>query len=316
MTIRIYILLILLLLAFLSVSSLSKLMNYKKNKHKKNILKFTSLWNVIDRLSETVFIKALLLTPENRLYSNIESFLYKNSYPGLSNIRLQTICIVSVIISSLFYLLVWFNQSLSILLFNDKLQVLANEIGNPEIAKISMPSSNLIIFSSLSYFLPFLIFKTLIIVKGKNMESEALMLQSYTTMLLKTNTNIKYILTLLLDQANYYKEPLSECLHLFTIDQEKAFEKLKEKSKNIRFLSIVSALEKGLNYDRNMATQYLQNSKKLQTNLQKIEKQKRDKNKQLTGAVLLIMPLIAFAFTAGYPWFLLLQKLLTNLSSL
>lgn len=314
--IKIYILFVSLLLAFLLIPYIAKVIYLKKCSKSQKRYQFTSLWQLIDTFSETCFIKSLLLKEENKLYSNLNSFIAKNPYPRLSNTRLQTLGILSVIISFFLNLFIWINQSISIFLFNENLQKLATEIGNPDLAKISLPGMSIIIFSMISYFIPFIVFKMIFIVKGKNMESEALMLQSYAAMLLKTNTSIKYILAILLAQANYYKEPLRECLHLYTIDQKLAFERLKKQSSNIRFISVVNSLEKALYYDRKMAIKYLQNSKKLQTNLQKIEKHKKDKNKQLTGAILLIMPLIAFAFTAGYPWFLLVQKLLTNLSSL
>lgn len=315
MSIKLYILLVSLLLAFLIFPYIRELTTKRQKKQQKKYRSRT-FWQFIDTFSEHKLIKSFLLTQENALFYKIDQYLSKNPYPTLTNIRLQAMSILSMIITLGLLFLIWANQTISVFVFRSKLEVLAREIGNPALTTISRPNVFYIMTIILAYFIPYLIFKVIYIIQGKKMENEALMLQSYTTMLLKTNTNIKYIITVLLAQATYYKEPLRECLHLYASDQTKAFTKLKEKTNDVRFISVINALEKGLFYDREMAAQYLQNAKKLQTNIKKIERQKKDKNKQLTGAILLFLPLVAFAAVAGYPWFLLVQKMLTNLTYL
>ena len=195
-------------------------------------------------------------------------------------------------------------------------EILAENMG-PRV--LEMPSFNILFalaIGILFYFLPLLLFKIYGIFREKKAQKEIMLLQTYTLMMLSSGKSVKYILEILLNRSDIYKSSFRKCLQEYSYNPVNAFEILKNDISLPGFTSTVNALEKSLLYDRNMAEEYLRNSRILESNLRKINLQKSNKNKQMTGTVLLILPLIAFCVVCGYPWFVMVLKLMSNLNGL
>lgn len=313
-----YLLLILALLFVLALPQTLKPMigryrSIRASPHKKRLI-ILPFWDMIDKFSKMYITKGWYFKEHTPLYKFIDKFIAKNKYPLITNKRLQTMSILSVAIMAIFLVLQWTMEFVNVLIHHQALQKLAEEVGNPTLATITPPGLTMFIPLLLAYCAPYLIIKFIMIMRHSRMANEAMMLQSYAVMLLETSTSIFYVIETLMNQSNYYKEVFRTCLHLYSTSPERAITMLKEQSNDERFHSIALAIEKGLNIDRIMAASYLRSKRDTQTKMAQIKRQKKDSSKDIIGTLLLLLPLLSLAFTVGYPWLLLVQKLLTDVN--
>ena len=312
MLIKIYILIVALLLFSLIVPYFIALR--RKNSRPQKIQINIPLKARLSNLQRHILFKRFIIT-EGRFYSRIQRFINQYTVFGINTSQIQVLSLLSVYSLFAFQYLVWLNNAFNTLIFSKNIQIIAESIGNPAMATVTSPHIlRMGIISLIGYFIPYGAILIIHRVLKNKTESESILLQSYAIMLLKTNKGVKYILEILYHRANMFKEPLRVCLENYSTDAGLALQELVASSGNERFRTTISALEKSLFYDREMAVTYLSNIKKLQNNLQRIKIQKKDKDKQLMGAILLVVPLACFAAVAGYPWMILLLQVLTGLS--
>ena len=286
----------------------------KRASPRKKIFIILPFWDMIDKFSKMYITKGWYFKEHTPLYKFIDKFIAKNKYPLITNKRLQTMSILSVAIMAIFLVLQWTMEFTNVLIHHQALQRLAEEVGNPTIATITPLRITIFIPLLLAYCAPYLIIKFILIMRRSRMANEAMMLQSYAVMLLETSTSIFYVIETLMNQSNYYKEVFRACLHLYSTSPDRAISTLKEQSTDERFISIANAIEKGLKIDRMMAASYLRSKRDTQTKMAQIKRQKKDSSKDIIGTLLLLLPLLSLAFTVGYPWLLLVQKLLTDVN--
>lgn len=281
-------------------------------------------WSQIDEISNKNIIQQLMIFSEEtdisswkmKMIKKIKDVIEKSGIPMLNINRFQVLSILSSCLAILIQLFLFLGSVLNLIIHRKRLEILAENMG-PKV--LEMPSLNILFVIAIGisfYLLPFLLFKIYGIFMEKKAQKEIMLLQTYTLMMLSSGKSVKYILEILLNRSDIYKSSFRKCLHEYSYNPVNAFEILKNDIALPGFTSTVNALEKSLLYDRSMAEEYLRNSRILESNLRKINLQKSNKNKQMTGTVLLILPLIAFCVVCGYPWFVMVLKLMSNLNGL
>ena len=293
---------------------------------KKSLKRFVrkDFWTQIDEISNNDLVQRLMIFSNEsdnsywkmKIRKSIKEVVGKSGIPMLTFIRFQTISIISSISAFVIQIFLFFGSIFNLIIHRKRLEILAENMG-PKV--LEMPSFNILFalaIGILFYFLPLLLFKIYGIFREKKAQKEIMLLQTYTLMMLSSGKSVKYILEILLNRSDIYKSSFRKCLQEYSYNPVNAFEILKNDISLPGFTSTVNALEKSLLYDRNMAEEYLRNSRILESNLRKINLQKSNKNKQMTGTVLLILPLIAFCVVCGYPWFVMVLKLMSNLNGL
>jgi len=280
-------------------------------------------WGQIDEISKNNVVEKLMLLDKVdnsswkiKMKCNIKEVISKTGIPMLNFRRFEVLSILSFTSIIVLQAFVYFGSVFNLIIHRKRLEILAENMG-PKV--LEMPSFNILFvltIGMLSYFTPYILFKFYGVFREKKAQKEVMLLQTYTLMMLSTEKSVKYILEILLNRSEIYKNSFRKCLQEYSYDPKNALELLKTEIALPGFTSTVNALEKSLLYDRTMAEEYLRNSRILESNLRKINIQKSNKNKQMTGTILLILPLIGFCVVCGYPWFVLVLKLMSNLNGL
>lgn len=280
-------------------------------------------WTEIENISENRIIQKLIIDEQKNKLSIIKKItkrfkvvISKSGVPKLNFNRLQVMSILSSFSVVALQILIYLCSIFNIILHRSRLEVLAQNMG-PNILQIpSFHIPQILVIGISSYFIPYVFFKLYGIFREKKAQREVMLLQTYTLMMLGTGKSIKYILEILLSRSNIYKESFRKCLHEYSLDPKKALDSMKDEISISGFTSMINALEKSLFYDREMAEIYLKNSRRLENNIKKINLQKSNKNKQMAGAILLILPLSACCIVGGYPWLILILKMMLNLNGM
>lgn len=284
------------------------------NNKRRKILS-SNVWINIDRYSKNKIIKSLMFNDTDKICKYFEYIIKIIGIPKLNLIRFQTISVLSVIIAFFLQIVLWITNTSNVILNKKKLTLLAEKMLNPEIASIpKLDLISMVLIAMLAYWIPFLFIYIYGMFRSKKAEKEIILLQTYALMMMNTNKNVKYILETLYERSNIYKESFRECLQSYSIDPEEALQTLKKSVLKSEWQSLANSLEKSLFNDREMAIKYLKSSRKLEANMRKIYLQKKNKNKEITGAILLIIPLATLCMVCGYPWFLLALKMLGDLN--
>lgn len=300
-------------LSVLSIISIVLFMIVMDNKKRGKSLS-SNFWVNIDRYSENELMKKFMFDESDKICKSFKNVIKTAGIPKLTLIRFQTISILSVICTFFIQLVIWATNVSNILLNKQKLTILAEKMLSPEMASIpKLDLISIVIISLMAYGVPFLFVFIYGMFRSKKAEKEIILLQTYALMMMNTNKNVKYILETLYERSNIYKEPLRECLQNYSIDSYEALQILKKSVLKSEWQSLTNSLEKSLFNDRDMAVKYLKSSRRLEANMRKIYLQRKTKNKELTGAVLLILPLATLCMVCGYPWFLLALKMMGNL---
>lgn len=299
---------IIIILAILTLLAKS---NKKPKKRKKSFLL------ILNDFSKTQFMQILLLDSNDKLYKEFENKIILSGIQNLDMIRFQSLSIISVITVFFGQIFVGLSNIVSFLINRVKLVELAEIMVDEKIAQI--PSINilsLVIFSLLSYFIPYIVVRIAGMILSKKSENEVILLQTYALMMLETNKNVRYILETLFQRSKLYKETLRKSIQTYSTDPAVSLDELKNSTDDLSFQSVINSLEKSLYYDREVAISYLKNTRKLEMNMRKINNQKTNKNKQLAGAILLILPLGTLCLVGGYPWLLLVLQMMGQLNAI
>lgn len=284
------------------------------NRKRRKLLN-SNIWINIDRCSDNKIIQKLMFNDGEKIYSFFKRAIDTAGIPKLTIARFQTINILSVIFAFFMQIIVWVTNVSNILLNKKKITILAEKMLSPEMA--SMPKLDLVSVISISLLaaiVPYLFISIYGMFRSKKAEKEIILLQTYALMMMNTNKNIKYVIETLYERSDIYKESFRECLQIYSIDPYEALQKLKNSVVKSEWQSLANSLEKSLFNDREMAVKYLKSSRRLESNMRKIYLQRKTKNKELTGAILLILPLATLCMVCGYPWFLLAMKMMGELN--
>lgn len=290
---KIYYLIPLSMAIILLISSL-----YPKGKRR---VRKTSLWNTIVQISQNKWIKKILYPPDHKEYKAMENKLKQSGFGHIKPEVFQTIKYLFPFIFTGIFVIIQYTNVLNTLANIEKFQEVANTIGDYEIStEVSIITT--FGYCLLAYFIPDLILKLIILFRSTRGEKEAIKLQTYAVMMLKANRPVKQILTSLMERAVVFKEPLTVAVNSYSSNPEKSLDELKNRVAQPQFEKICISLIQALNNDKEISVHYLQSHRVLGRELNRINKQKKNMQKNIIGLLLLIFPLLAFALISFYPW--------------
>lgn len=220
------------------------------------------------------------------------------------------VALISVIVVVLFNYIYKLNMFVNI----EDLKVAAEAIGKPEIAQIDFSINiKVIMFTVIALLvLPRQLLKVAVAVKALMEENEVLMLQTYAMMMIKAGKPVKLILISLMDRSKLFKGVLRKAVNSFSEDPSKALRVARESTPNKGFDKTIRALEQALNHDRDVSLIFLKNHRQMTKELKALDRVRKNSIKSIVSTVLLIVPLLAFAFIAGYPFLVYSMKILDN----
>jgi hypothetical protein len=179
--------------------------------------------------------------------------------------------------------------------------------------KLNINFLALLLIGCISSLLPDLIMKFLIKSKINIGQKEALTLQTYTIMLLKTAKPVKQILISLYGRTSLFKHQLELAINKYSSDPDKALSDLKESVTQNNFKIISIALQQALNNDRDLSIKYLENHRNLAREVNKqirIRNQTRD---EMVGMMIMMVPMLLTLCIIGYPWLIYTLKSISSI---
>lgn len=310
-----YIAITIMLLAALFIPE--SIINSKNNDTRKKKNGRLPFWIRLDKIAEGKYLSKFILKENDFLIKDMKETILTCGIKNLSVLRFQ---VISLIVAKYFFIgqvIIYLSNTANILMNQKTLESLAKVLQDDTITAISFPNiPAMIIISMISYFFPFFAIMLVRVFREKKAEKEAIMLQTYTLMLLNTKKNVRYILKVLYERSSIYKNVLRDCINTYSLNSEKALYDLKNSVDKPEFQSLVNALEKSLFNDREVSIKYLKNGRKIESNIRQITNQKRNKSKQIAGAILLILPIGTLCMVGGYPWLLWALKMMGDLNAI
>ena len=268
-----------------------------------------SLHHLAMSLSRT---KAFQAKEKNDSYMKLQSDLLKlglgtPEYFKSLNVICAFISVAVVIVLSCIY-------KLNMLFNIDELRVAAEVIGRPEIAQIdfSVSLKTVIVTLLVVLVLPRQLLKVAVAIKSLMEENEVLMLQTYAMMMIKAGRPVKLILISLMDRSKLFKGVLRQAVNSFSEDPTRALQIARESTPNKGFDKTIRALEQALNHDRDVSLIFLKNHRQMTKELKALDRVRKNSIKSIVSTILLIIPLLTFAFIAGYPFVVYSMKILGN----
>lgn len=258
----------------------------------------------IEKISKNEKISFMLSKIDSKKYNKTKKELRQ---AGL-NLSVSAYEIINLIVPFVFIILsIIFNyiNKINILINLEKIKEVAIKLGKPEMAEINfnLNITTLLLVGLLSYLLPNLILKILIVIRKNKGQKEVLMLQTYTIILLKAGVPTKRILIGLYNRSKIFKKELEISVNSFSTDPNNSLNKLKENVSNEGFKKIVISLKQNLNNDRKTSLVYLNNHRTLGKEINKNLRKRRNKKVGMIGILFMIVPLLALMAVGFYPWF-------------
>ncbi|WP_326910691.1 hypothetical protein [Sedimentibacter sp. MB31-C6] len=274
-----------------------------------NTRKKGSFHQMVVSLSKT---KAFETKNKGRRYKRLQQDLLQLGLGTPEYFKALSVVITffSIIVVVLFNYLYKINMFINI----DELKIAAEAIGNPEIAQIdfSIDINSILFTVILMLILPRQLLKIAVAVRVLMEENEVLMLQTYAMMMIKAGKPVKLILISLMDRSKLFKGVLRKAVNSFSEDPSKALQIARENVSNKGFDKIIRALEQALNHDRDVSLIFLKNHRQMTKELKALERVRKNSMKSIISTFLLIIPLLTFAFIAGYPFWVYSLKVLDN----
>ncbi|MBA1336519.1 MAG: hypothetical protein HPY66_2954 [Firmicutes bacterium] len=268
----------------------------------------------IEGLGSNRHVRLLHSKPGSRTYKNLKARL-KQAGGGMSPEGFQTVTYLLPAAAVILAIAARYTNALNSLAHMDKLRAIAEKVGNPALAHVSMRigGQEWVLYLAIALIfhrLPYGALKLLISYRNARGYRETVMLQTYTIMMLKAGKSVKQILLSLYERAKVYRAPLEAAVNGYSADPEGTLERLKCETGHPNFEKICIALRQALDSDREVALRYLEGHRMLGKELNRINRRERNARKSIVGVLLMIFPLLAFLMVGGYPWFVYSVKLL------
>lgn len=285
------------------------------NQKKRKKLKLYNLPSKLDNISKNKVISFMLRKRESKQYIKIKKNL-KQSGLNLSPEAFQVITLVIPILLIIIAVIMSYINKLNMLINIDKIIVVAEQLGKPELAEISFKLNKPIIVISalIGYFIPYGLLKIIILIRRAVSEREVLILQTYTIIMLKAEMPTKRILVSLYKRTKLFKKELETAVNNFSTNPNRTLRDLKENSFNDGFKKIIISLEQNLNNDKKIGLIYLQNNRTLGKDIAEQIRKRRTNKKNIIGILFMIVPLIALLAIGFYPWLVYALKQIGSIS--
>lgn len=281
---------------FLAVAIITMCIPHKKKLKYRNSMKLTDRLN--NKLSKLHYKKG------SKNHSKLQQKIV-NAGVTISPEKYQTVRLVlpvAVIAVYIFFKIINFiNLQLSIKNLIEAARVLNDE----SILNIKLNINLLIVLlmGVMVFMLPDLILFFMEKIRTGISKREALILQTYAIMLLKTTKPVKQILISLYERADYFKPLLKTANEKYSTDQNVALAEMKNSApQNSDFINICIALQQALTGDRKLSVMYLENHRHLAREVNKQVRIRNQTRNQGIGILIMIVPLITAIAIVGYPW--------------
>lgn len=288
------------------------LVRYRKKRQKLRIYKLS---NKLDQISRNKFIKFVLDKKGEKYKVRVKNNL-KQSELNLSPEAFQVITFITPIILIIASIVISYLNKLNMLINIDKLMIVAEQLGKPELAEISfkLNKSIIAIIALVGYFIPDGLLKIIVLIRKGMSEKEVLVLQTYTIIMLKADMPTKRILVSLYKRSRIFKKELETAVNKFSTDPNKALREIKENSFNDGFKKIIISLEQNLNSDKKIGVVYLQNNRTLGKEIAEQLRIRKTNKKNIIGILFMIIPLIVLLAIGFYPWLVYTLKQIGSIS--
>lgn len=281
------------------------LLDYRNSK---TLRRKTSFRERIERLSKTRLFKENKKGKSYKVLQENLTHLGIGITPEFFNAFSFVITIIAVIVVMIFELIYKINLMSNM----DDLKEAAKILNDPSLLDVSFNYSVIVITMVIMLILPRRILKLIVSIKSLMEENEVIMLQTYTLMMIKAGKPIKQILVSLMDRSKMFRHILRKAVNTYSKDPNSALKSVRESTSNKGFEKTIRALEQALVHDREVSIIFLKNHRKLTKELKELNRAKKNSMKSIISTLLLIIPLLAFAFIAGYPFLVYSMKMLDN----
>ncbi|GEM_PF-792696 len=281
------------------------LLDHRNNKMLK---RKTSFRERVERLSKTKMFKENRKGKSYRVLQENLTHLGIGVTPEFFN----AFSFVAALIAAAVVLVLELIYKLNLISNMEELKEAAKILNDPSLLEVSFNYGIIVITMIIMIILPRRILKLIVSVKSLMEENEVIMLQTYTLMMIKAGKPIKQILVSLMDRSKMFKNILRKAVNTYSKDPNSALREVRESTSNKGFEKTIRALEQALVHDRDVSIIFLRNHRKLTKELKELNRVKKNSMKSIISTLLLIIPLLAFAFIAGYPFLVYSMKMLDN----
>lgn len=284
------------ILVLLALLIIIMCMPYKKKlRHRNNV-------KLIDRINSKM----------SKLHYKKDSKNYKKLQQKIINAGLtinpeiyQTVRLILPIASIVIYILLKVINFINLQVNIEDLTEAAKVLNDESILNISFNVNLLIILFIffMSMLLPDLILFFIGKIRVGISKREALILQTYTIMLLKTTKPVKQILISLYERSDYFKPLLKTASEKFSTDQKGTLSEMKNSaSQKSDFFNVCIALQQAQNGDRKLSVMYLENHRNLAREVNKQIRIRKQTRNQGIGIIIMMIPILICVAIVGYPW--------------
>lgn len=267
-----------------------KKLNYRNNK------KF------VDRLNEK--LSRLHYKKDSNNYRALQQRII-NAGISVGPETFQTVRLILPLAVMILYILFNIINYLNLKLSIENLAEAAKVLKNETILNINLNINvlTMLLIGAVTLLLPDLIVRFMGAIRTEFSKREALILQTYTIILLRTTKPIKQILQSLYERADYFKPLLKTVNEKFSTNQNGALTELKNSApQKSDFLNISIALKQALNSDRKLSVIYLENHRNLAREVNKQIRIRNQTRNQGIGILLMMIPILICIAIVGYPW--------------
>lgn len=275
-------------------------------------LKIRSNARIIDKLNNRLL--RIQYKKGSKEYKETEIKIRKAGL-DLSAETYQTIRTILPFITMMLYMLFKILNYANLQVNTEELKEAAKVLDDETILNIKLNINFLVVLliGSISFLVPDFITKFLIKAKTNTGQKEALTLQTYTIMLLRTAKPVKQILISLYKRTSTFKYQLELAINKYSSDPDKALSDLKESVSQDDFKIICIALHQALNNDRDLSIRYLENNRNLAREVNKQIRIRNQTRNEMVGMMIMMIPMLLTLCIIGYPWLIYTLKSITSI---
>lgn len=293
---------------FLLIAILLILLDLKPAKK----LKYRSNAIIIDKLNNK--LSWIQYKKDSKKYKETQTKIKKAGLE-LSTETYQTIKIILPIVTMILYILFKILNYTNLQVNTEELREAAKVLNDETILNIKLNINSLVVLliGFISSLLPDLIIKFLIKSKTYLGQKEALTLQTYTIMLLRTAKPVKQILISLYERTSIFKHQLELAINKYSSDPDKALSDLKGSVTQDNFKIICISLQQALNNDRDLSIRYLENNRNLAREVNKQIRIRNQTREEMVGMMIMMIPMLLTLCIIGYPWLIYTLKSISSI---
>ncbi len=240
---------------------------------------------------------------DSKKYNNLKIKII-NSGIDVSPETFQTVTYLLPIFTMMSYITLKVINYMNLRVNEKALMEAAKVLNNEEILNVSLNVNALSIalVGFIALLFPYLLLRFMGKIRAGGIKREALMLQTYAIMLLKTTRPVKQILISLQERADYFKTQLETVNEKFSTNPDAALSELKRSGPQGDFTNICVAMQQALSGDRSLSVIYLENHRKFSREVNKQIRIRKQTRNQAIGIFIMAVPTLACAVVVGYPW--------------